>query len=89
MIPSWPGDHDRASRIRAEYLSGEGDIPRKAGDVILSALFAVRPHLTEVIQWLLQPEPPPTKHLVGPRRPWPPFPSVTSSPGPRRHRLRC
>jgi hypothetical protein len=41
-----------------KYLGSEGDIPRKAGDVILSVLFALRPYLTEVVDRLLQPEPP-------------------------------
>ena len=40
-----------------KYLSGEGDIPSKAGDMILSVLFALRPQLTEVVNRLLQPEP--------------------------------
>ncbi len=52
-----------------KYLSSEGDIPRKGGDVILSVLFALRPHLTEVVERLLQPEPPievhgPAGHLA-------------------------
>jgi hypothetical protein len=41
-----------------KYLTREGDIPRKAGEVILSVLFALRPRLTEVVERLLQPEPP-------------------------------
>ena len=40
-----------------KYLSVEGNIPRKAGDVILSVLFALRPRLTEVVKQILQPEP--------------------------------
>lgn len=41
----------------SKYLGSEGDIPRKAGEVILSVLFALRPQLTEVVQRLLHPEP--------------------------------
>jgi len=41
-----------------KYLSSEGDVPRRAGDVILSVLFALRPHLKEIVDRLLQPEPP-------------------------------
>lgn len=52
-----------------KYLGSEGDIPRKAGDVILSVLFTLRPQLTGVVEQLLQPEPPievrgPVGHLA-------------------------
>lgn len=40
------------------YLGSEGAIPRKAGEVILSVLYALQPQLTGVVQGLLQPEPP-------------------------------
>jgi hypothetical protein len=41
-----------------KHLGSERAIPRKAGDVILSVLFALRPQLREVVERLLQPEPP-------------------------------
>jgi hypothetical protein len=41
-----------------KYFADEGDIPRKAGEVILAVLFALQPQLREVVQGLLQPEQP-------------------------------